>query len=67
MHVCYWSLMFSRLLRTLGEEDGEGESATDGRTERQRHGRRWGGVMRRKELSHVRERCGDDAVKKEIN
>ncbi|KAF3839225.1 hypothetical protein F7725_017942 [Dissostichus mawsoni] len=40
------------------EEDGEGESATDGGTERQRHGHRWVGVMGRKELSHINTQHG---------
>ncbi len=51
-------------LHTWGKEEKEEESTTDGRTERQT---KWAdGRSDRKEskeqLSHVRERCGDNAV-----
>lgn len=50
-------------LHTLGEEEREEESRPDGRTGRKRraHGGS-DGEESKEQLSHVRERCGDDAV-----
>lgn len=51
-------------LHTLGEEEREEESRTDGRTERKGHGQ-MGGVIEKESkerLSHVQERCGDNVI-----
>lgn len=56
---------FVDFLHALGEEEREKVSRTDGRTERKKT---WAdgesdGKESKEQLSHVRERCGDDAVR----